>query len=127
MELINEQLRQIRETLERLERYQLEMNGRVSQHQRWIDKRENEIDTIDDRFHMGEAGLDDLQRWRDRLTIERGPQVKDFEEMKQTVREHALTLRDQTVVKKAWWDTVREWGMLLALVATALKLFKVIP
>ena len=127
MELVFEQLKQIRDLLERLERRQSEMNGSVGAHQRWIDRREMEIDTLDDRFRMLEAGLDETQRWQVKLQAEREPLVEDFKQMKLTVADHALQLRDQMVVKKAWWDTVREWGMLLALVATALKMFKVIP
>lgn len=120
MELILQRLEQQAEILRRLDTL-------VTDHEKWINRRENEIDAAEDRFRMLEAGLDNHQRWMDKMDISRVPLLKEFEHMKREVHEHSQLLRDQKVAKRSRMDQIKEWGQILGLTVLLLKVFKVLP
>ena len=66
LDRLNETHARIEKRMDELSFYQREMNGKVTEHSRWIAVKERELDGIDDRFKMLEESADAFQSYMDR-------------------------------------------------------------
>jgi len=121
MEVINEKLRQIKEQLDELVLGQKDMTRLVAEHEKWIYKREGELEILDDRFRMLEQQVSDHQSYID----ERKGTFRELEAMKSMVVEHHTYITHQKGEKQGIGDLITKWGTLAGLAVTLLKLFGV--
>lgn len=121
MEVFNEKLNQINRKLDDLSADLKDVVRLVTEHEKWINKREGELEILDDRFKMLEEQVSDHQSYID----ERKGTLREFEAMKLTVSEHHMYITTQKGAKQGIWDMVKEAGMILGLIAGLLKLYNV--
>lgn len=65
-EVIKGQLCRLNEKMSELAEYQRIQNGKVAEHEKWINRREVELDAMEDRFRMVEEQVDSHQAFIDR-------------------------------------------------------------
>ena len=119
LEVIEQRLLQLVETVKELRDYQREMNGRVAVHEKWINQRDNQIDVAADRLAMMELEVNEHAEY----IAQRRITLQEFETAKKTISEHSAYIEQQRGSRMGVADLISRIAVLVGMAATVYGIY----
>ena len=120
--ILSERIKHLGQRVDSLCQDHKDMSTSIARHEQWINQREGEIEGAETRLTNLEAAVGDHQSYID----ERKSTLKEFEEMKVTVKGHAEFISYFKGERYAKANLLVQLGILSGILLTLARLFKLI-